>query len=120
MNILLLTPVSCYRIPETRSNGACYRTPLRQKVLFLMLLKRIQLPTFSNDLFARDQNHEKKHLLPSSIASVFQVSCSMAMEIGGQCFFMVLSAVRYVIAQCLQLTGVKGMRKSAICMEPSV
>ncbi len=46
-------------------------------VLFFMVLKRIQLPTFSNDLFARDQNHEKKHHLPLSIASVFQVSCSM-------------------------------------------
>ncbi len=59
----------------------CYRTPLRQMVLFFTLLKRINckiyVPTFSNDLFARDQNHEKKHHPPWSIAFVFQVSCSM-------------------------------------------
>ncbi len=55
------------------SKVACYRTPLRQVVLFLMLLKRIQLPTSSNDLLAREQNHEKKHYLPLSIASVFKV-----------------------------------------------
>ncbi len=59
---------------------AYYRTPLRQMVLFLMLLKRIQLPTFSKDLFARDQNHEKKHHLPSSIASDFR--CPVARAYG--------------------------------------
>ena len=61
--------------------GACYRTPLRPMALFLMLLKRIQLPIFSNDLLARDQNHEKKHHRPWSIASVFKVSCSMGARI---------------------------------------
>ncbi len=44
---------------------------------FSHAFKAYQLPICNNDPFARDQNHEKKHHPPSSIASVFQVSCSM-------------------------------------------
>ncbi len=47
---------------------------------FSHAFKAYQLQAFSNDLFARDQNHEKKHHTSSSIASVFQVSCNMDIE----------------------------------------
>ncbi len=45
---------------------------------FSHAFKAYQLPIFSNDISACDQNHKKKHHLPSSIAYVFQVPCSMA------------------------------------------
>ncbi len=46
---------------------------------FSHAFKAYQLPIFGNDMFASDQNHEKKHHLPSSVASVFQVSCSLSL-----------------------------------------
>ncbi len=47
---------------------------------FSHAFKAYQLPIFRNDISARDQNHEKKHHPPWSIASVFQVSCSMCLS----------------------------------------
>ncbi len=44
---------------------------------FSHAFKAYQVSTFSNDLFARDQNHEKKHHPPWSIASVLQLPCCM-------------------------------------------
>ncbi len=52
-------------------------------VLFLMLLKLISCNHLLNDIFARDQNHEKKHHLPLSTAAVFQVSCTTPENIPG-------------------------------------
>ncbi len=49
---------------------------------FSHAFKAYQLQAYSNDLFAHDQNHEKKHHLPWSIASVFQVSCNMIVTLG--------------------------------------
>ena len=44
---------------------------------FYHAFKAHQLQCLVKDIFARGQNHEKKHHPPLPIASAFQVSCSM-------------------------------------------
>ncbi len=44
---------------------------------FYHAFKAHQVQCLVNDIFARGQNHEKKHHPPLPIASAFQVSCSM-------------------------------------------